>query len=74
MARRPLVRKMMTREREALAREALAGEELSLEALGSETQPGHEGCWARKRWSGREAPRKAQTFVHEQVLEYGRKP
>ena len=65
---------MMTREREALAREALAGEELSLEALGSETQPGHEGCWARKRWSGREAPRKAQTFVHEQVLEYGRKP
>ena len=47
----------------------LAGEVLSSEALGSLGNTGHEGCWA-----GREAPRKAQTFVHEPVLEYGRKP
>ena len=66
---------MMAREREALAREALAGEELSSEALGSETQGMKVAGRARKRWSGREeAPRKVQTFVHEQVLEYGRKP
>jgi len=58
---------MMTRERGACKRSAgRRGIELGGVGVGN---TGHEGCWA-----GREAPRKAQTFVHEQVLEYGRKP
>jgi hypothetical protein len=63
---------MMTRERGACKRSAgRRGTELGGVGVGN---AGHEDCWARKRWSGKEAPRKVQTFVHEQVLEYDRKP